>query len=341
MLLLSSKISDETGFTGQTREKGITLMAQEWLNGISVSDVDEVLRGHDGDCALLYLWCVHTSSRDLERAAHALYMTRAQVNIAAEKLSMMLPAFFRSSSGNDTESPADPIQNTSSPTVKKAAVLPPADELPEYSSEEIAACSEKDGSFRAVLDQAETMLGKGLTRHDISRLLGIYNHLGLSAEVIFVLLHYCAEISKGPAGADRKPTLYFIERQAYMWVNRGITSVEAAEEYVEQQRSAREYENRIKRILEIYDRSLTSSEKNYVTAWGEMGFSDDAVSLAYELAVNNTGKRTFPYINTILKHWHEANLHSAVEINRKNSGTKQGSIGKNGKAKHIFVPTEF
>jgi DnaD/phage-associated family protein len=315
-------------------------MVQDWSNFISASDVDVLLRAHDGDCALLCLWCARTGSRDLERAARDLCMTRSQVDAAAEKLGRMLPAFFRSSPG--TESAEDPEKPSSDPSGRKRnPVLPPADELPEYTSEEIASCSEKDGSFRAVLDLAETLLGKGLTKHDMSRLLGIYNHLGLSAEVIFVLLHYCAEISKGPSGADRKPTVNFIERQAYVWVNRGITSAELAEEYVERQRSAREDENRIKRILEIYDRNLTPTEKNNIAAWVEMGFADDAIALAYERTLDKTGKRSFPYMNSILMRWHEAKLHTAAEITRKEPGGRSVNHPGRGTGKHPFVPTEF
>ena len=147
-------------------------MVQEWSNCISASDVDALLRAHDGDCALLCLWCARTGSRDLERAARDLCMTRSQVAAAAEKLGRMLPAFLRSSSADSAALPTEPAHDTPS-QVKKDTILPPADELPEYTSEEIAACSEKDASFRAVLDLAEALLGKELARHDVSRLLGI------------------------------------------------------------------------------------------------------------------------------------------------------------------------
>ncbi len=301
-------------------------------NLISRSDAQALILSHDGDCALLHLWMALTGSKDLEQAARDLCMTRAQVDSASEKLNRMLSSGSLSlSAAADPAPPSEPV-------------LQPSDELPVYTAAEIDTCFREDSGYRAVLSECEQLFGKHLSRNDMSRLLGIYNHLGMPAEVIFVLLHYCADLSRGPAGAERKPTMRFIEQQAYIWVNRDITTMEAAEEYVENQKTRLEFENTIKHNLEIYDRRLTSDEKSYISSWNAMGFSSDAISLAYERCINNIGKRSCSYINSILLRWHEAGIHTAAEAEAKDPAKKKGSGAMKSNSKQParpFTPTEF
>ena len=315
-------------------------------NLISRSDAQALILAHDGDCALLHLWMSLTGNTDFENAARDLCMTRAQVDSAAEKLNRMLRAELSPVSGPAVAAGQEfPGTKKDAGADAKPPILQPADEFPVYTAAEIDTCFRDDSGYRAVLSECEQLFGKQLSRHDMSRLLGIYNHLGLPAEVIFVLLHYCADTSRGPAGAERKPTMRYIEQQAYIWANKEITTMEAAEEYVENQKALFESENRIKHILEIYDRKLTSDEKAYISSWIAMGFSDDAVSLAYERCINNIGKRSCSYINSILSSWHEAGIHSAAEAEARDPGKsrKSGSSGKNngGQTGRIFIPTEF
>ena len=315
-------------------------MAEAFNNNlISPADAEKLLHAHDGDCALLYLWLAFTGNQDKERAAGELCMTMAQVENAFEKLSRML----RLSPAAGTDAPVEAVQKPSSPLPPEKPIPAPAEELPQYTVDEIDACFNADNAFRAVLDEAEQLLGKQLTRHDTSRLLGIYNHLGLPAEVIFVLLHYCADISRGNNGAERKPTMNFIERQAYAWANLGISTMEAAEEYAEKEKSLQSDLGRVKSLLEIYDRKLTPTESNNIKAWLSMGFSDDAIELAYHRTVDKTGKRSLPYMNSILLRWHEAGIHTAREVEAAEPSARPapGRGNKSHGAHGPFVPTEF
>ena len=310
-------------------------MGSETKKTLSPETMDALLRAHDGDCALLALWLARSRDRDLERAAGDLCMTRAQVDAAMEKLGRMLPRL------PEGEVPAkQPMQ--------VSPVLPPPEELPEYTAEEIHAMASRDSDFQAVVDCAGQILGRQLNARELGRMLGLYSHLGLSAEVLFVLLHFCSEISRGPEGAARKPTVNFIEKQAYLWVNQGITTGEAAEEYAERQRSLCEREGRVKHVLEIYDRSLTTAEKGYIDSWLEMGFEEDVIGLAYERTLDNIGKRQFSYINTILQHWHEAGAHTVQAVGEKDPGrqARPSRTGRykpagRGKDEPEFFPTSF
>jgi hypothetical protein len=48
-----------------------------------------------------------------------------------------------------------------------------------------------------------------------------------------------------------------------------------------------------------------------------MGFNADAVAIAYDRMLFRTGKFVWNYMDTIIKSWHDKNLHEAQEILEK------------------------
>ena len=64
-----------------------------------------------------------------------------------------------------------------------------------------------------------------------------------------------------------------------------------------------------RRVLGIYGRNLSVSEKKYFKRWSEeLGYSVGVVSEAYDLAVLNTrsGRGDLRYMDSVLTTWHEA-----------------------------------
>ena len=57
-----------------------------------------------------------------------------------------------------------------------------------------------------------------------------------------------------------------------------------------------------------------SAEEKYIRSWLEMGFDAGAIGVAYERTVLKTGGMSWPYMNSILKSWHEKGLHSEEEV---------------------------
>ena len=67
-------------------------------------------------------------------------------------------------------------------------------------------------------------------------------------------------------------------------------------------------------LLDIRDRPPVAREREYITSWIDMGFPDEAIRLAYEKTVLKKQSMSWPYMNSILKNWHEKGLHTAKEI---------------------------
>ena len=70
----------------------------------------------------------------------------------------------------------------------------------------------------------------------------------------------------------------------------------------------------IKHLLQIRGRRLTTAEERYAYQWSEMGFDDETILMAYERTCINTGGLKWPYMNSILKRWHDAGLHTADQV---------------------------
>jgi DnaD/phage-associated family protein len=91
-------------------------------------------------------------------------------------------------------------------------------------------------------------------------------------------------------------------------------TVEEAAAFIQSQNQRNTRLHRLMGLLQIRGRNLTPAEERYAQSWLDMGFDDEAISMAYERTCINTGGLKWPYMNSILKRWHEAGLHTAEQI---------------------------
>ncbi|MBQ9684992.1 MAG: DnaD domain protein [Oscillospiraceae bacterium] len=263
-----------------------------------ISAADRLLSAHDGDVALLYLYLRRHGAFDAEDAARLLCRTRREIDAAWEKLRRM--------GLTEADAPAE-----EAPAPLK---LPPADELPEYKAEDLVLRSKEDPAFSALIGEAQRVLGHALSSPDLKRLFGIYDYLALPAEVVMVLLNYCVSIAKG-----RAPSMRYIEKQAYIWANREILTLEQAEEYIADSRRRAEQTAQIGAALGLTGRDLTPTERRYIESWLDMGYDAETIALAYDRTVTNTGALKWSYMNKIIQSWQEKGLRTVSEIEEKDS----------------------
>ena len=266
------------------------------------SIAEALIAAHDGDVALLYIYLCRRGGEDLEQAARELCRTMGEINAAWEKLQRMglLPG---------EQGPQGKAEQAARPA--------PAEELPEYETEDLVRRSREDAGFSAIVTEAQKVLGHVLSSSDLKRLFGIYDYLALPPEVILMLLNHCVGISQG-----RRPSMRFIEKEAYVWANREILSLEQAEEYIRSSRQRREDMGRIKESLGIRGRELTATEQKYVASWLDLGFGEDCISVAYDRTVTNTGALKWNYMNKILLSWHEKGIHDILQLEEKEGRRK-------------------
>lgn len=267
---------------------------------------DRLIAAHDGDVALLYLYIMRRGGCDMEKAAMELCRTMQEISSAYEKLERMGLS----------------VPLSCPPSEKPGTPLPPAEELPQYSAQDIIRRSRSDSGFSAVIAEAEQVMGHTLSSSDLTKLLGIYDYLALPAEVIMVLLHHCAEENHARFGSSRRLSMRTVEKQAYVWANNEILSLEQAEEYIRSRREENESISRIKELLQIRGRELSATELKYVRSWLEMGFSDELLSIAFDKTLTYTGSLKWNYMNKILLTWKQKGYTSPQDIAEKDGRTK-------------------
>ncbi len=259
---------------------------------LSAEEADKLLASADGLAALLCLHIRRSGGFSLREAARDLRRSEEDVALAANTL-RRLGLLFEAEA---------PLQRR---------------ELPELTTRDIRDVAAKDHAFRGLVVEAEKTLGRVLSDNDLRILFGIYDHLGLPADVIMLLLHHCIEEYQERSGPGRMPTMRYIEKEGWHWAEQEILNLDAAEEHLLRQRERREVAEQLKSVLEIRGRSFTPSERKYVEAWLAMGFGPEALAIAYDRTVLRTGRLTWKYMDTILQSWSEKQLFTPEAIEAK------------------------
>lgn len=174
------------------------------------ADADKLIACADGNAALLYLHFLRIGTFSLSAAARDLRKGEDEIALAAD-------------------------------TLRRLGIMPEAapaleGELPEYKTEEITQKAKSDSSFEAIVFECERALGKMLSTNDLRILLGIYDHLGLPAEVIALLINHCIETHRAAYGEGRMPTMRQIEKEAWHWVRTEVLTLDMAEQHIDRER---------------------------------------------------------------------------------------------------------
>lgn len=197
-------------------------------------------------------------------------------------------------------------------------------EQPQYTEVDVLSAMDTDVDFRALYGEVQRLLGKNLNTEELKILLGFVRYLGMSADVIVLLVCFCKERNR-KKGKTRNPSLRDIEREAYAWAEKGIDTMEEAAAYTQQQALRFTQVGRIMEILQIRGRNLTKPESRYINQWLEMGFDEETIGLAYERSCINTGGLAWPYMHKILTSWHGQGLRTVQQIQ---SGDRKQTVPK-------------
>jgi len=263
-----------------------------------------LVEGGDGDAALLYI-AVLRNRGNMDEGKLA-----GQLGWPEGRLRQALGSLVR--------------QGLAAPPAREAAAdAPPRreEDRTEYTRADMARALE-GAEFAGLTSAVEEKLGKKLTTPDLAALLGLYDQLGLPADVIFLLVGFCTERTAAQYGPGRRPTLRQIEKEGYAWARQGLFSQESAAAYIRKYQKRREGLPLLMGLLRLGDRVPAPSEEKYLLAWSEMGFDNEVIELAYDKTVLKCKELKWPYLNKILCSWHQKGLHTLAEVE---AGDRPGS----------------
>ena len=270
---------------------------------IDQADLRKLLTAASADAALLYLY-LHCGN-DPAGVETELHMTGSRLSCAAATLRQL---------GLWSE-PRQTIAFSG--------------ERPAYTEQDVLYAG---ADFQLLKGEVQRLMGRVLNTEELKILLSFERYLGLPAEVISVLVCYCKDRSRSK-GSLRNPSLRAIEKEAYAWAEMGIDTVEEAAAFIQRQNVRNSRMGRLLQQLQIRGRTLTPAEERYAQSWLDMGFDDEAIAMAYERTCINTGTLKWPYMNSILKRWHDAGLHTADQIRGSDRrSVPKGASGELGEA---------
>ena len=265
---------------------------------LTTDAADRLLASSSGDCALLYLHLLRQNGKfQPDYAAKVLKWPPERTQAAFDALVKLGLADRR-----ELKEPEPEPQ------------LPPS-EPPTYTAADLAQELEnKDSPFPALVSEVQRRLGKILSAADLNQLYTLYDFLALPAEVILLLVNWCVEEMERKYGEGRKPRMAQISKAGFTWRRKGIDTADAAEAYLRRQSLLNTRTASILPLLDIKGRPPVDAERRYLTQWIEMGFADEVIRMAYERTVLKTQSMSWPYMNSILKSWHQKGLHTPEAV---------------------------
>ncbi len=265
---------------------------------LPAQQADRLIGRGDGDAALLYL-CLLRADRGVTAQELQRRLKWSQLRLhAAETALQELGLIDRPPEQKPPE---------------------PAQERPVYTADDLTDLLTGDAGFRMLVPQTEEKLGKRLKTADLQILAGLYDDLGLPADVIYLLVCHCVTRSEERYGPGRRPTLRQIEKEGYHWAQRGLFDQESASQYLRDWNVRRSAMSRYMQVLGLGDRRPVESEERYITDWMDKGFPPETVALAYDKTVFYKKELNWRYLNGILRRWHENGWHTEEEVRQSDS----------------------
>ena len=265
---------------------------------LPAQQADRLIGRGDGDAALLYL-CLLRADRGVTAQELQRRLKWSQLRLhAAETALQELGLIDRPPEQKPPE---------------------PAQERPVYTADDLTDLLTGDAGFRMLVPQTEEKLGKRLKTADLQILAGLYDDLGLPADVIYLLVCHCVARSEERYGPGRRPTLRQIEKEGYHRAQRGLFDQESASRYLRDWNVRRSAMSRYMQVLGLGDRRPVESEERYITDWMDKGFPPETVALAYDKTVFYKKELNWRYLNGILRRWHENGWHTEEEVRQSDS----------------------
>ena len=185
-------------------------------------------------------------------------------------------------------------------------------EIDEEPSAQVAS-DIRDENLASMIDECAAMLGQAcLSTGDVKNLTALYTQYKLSPEYIVTL---AAHLMAGDRLSVRN-----LCNQGINLSNNGIIDVESLERYISDKEEGTGAEWEYRRVMGIYGRNLSPSERAYFKKWSkEFGYSTTIVEAAYDIAVLNTksGRGDIRYMDSVLTAWFEAGCRTVSECREK------------------------
>jgi DnaD/phage-associated family protein len=276
-----------------------------------------------GDVGVEELASLVRCSEDEVKEAVSFWRGAGIVETVREKEKSSDANEVKGENGKATEKKKSDPDSDGAVKTQKKPILKSQDELPKYTSMELADILESRQETVTLIEECQNIMGKIFNVKEINVLIGFVDYLGLDCEYIMMLLTYCASIGK--------KTLHYAEKTAFALYDMGITDAAQLSEELKRRESVADAEGKIRSLFGIGARAFTTKEKKFISSWiNDMNYSIEIIEKAYEVTADATGNASMPYANSILERWNAASLRTLEEIEESYYKAGEGKAAKEG-----------
>lgn len=157
-----------------------------------------------------------------------------------------------------------------------------------------------------LLDECAAIMDKAaLSSTEASKIVGLATNLSLSGEYITTLLSFLK--------SKNSSTVARLVKKAEELVGKGVDSFEGLNEYIKE-RELPGYVYEYRRVLGIYGRAVSATEKECYKRWAEeFMYSTEILTLAYDVSVMANAGGSVAYVDKVLTEWHKAGCKTVAD----------------------------
>lgn len=189
------------------------------------------------------------------------------------------------------------------------------------SPREVNALLREDKRFAGLAAELEKARGSVLSPSEREILAYLCGSLELTPEYLLVVAAYCRDRGK--------KKMSYLEKMVAGWLEEGIDTYEKAEVHIRRLTRQEDDEGRIRRLFGLPERALTAREKACINRWcGEYMTPDALIKLAYDRAVEATGKVSFAYIDKVLAAWTAKGITTVEAAEAERTAAQKAAAGE-------------
>lgn len=186
---------------------------------------------------------------------------------------------------------------------------------------EVNALLREDKRFAGLAAEMEKARGSVLSPSEREILAYLCGSLELTPEYLLVAAAYCRDRGK--------KKMSYLEKMVAGWLEEGIDTYEKAEVHIRRLTRQEDDEGRIRRLFGLPERALTAREKACINRWcGEYMTPDALIKLAYDRAVEATGKVSFAYIDKVLAAWAAKGITTVEAAEAERTAAQKAAAGE-------------
>lgn len=216
------------------------------------------------------------------------------------------------------------VETTPAAPEKVKKPLRPAQEIENLPAHAVAK-TVKDAGLAAFIDTAEQTVGRVFNLRELNILTGLVETTPFSQEYLLTLISYCKTKTK-------RFSFGYLEKTAYSMLEREILSTDDLNDYLSLLERVSSEEYKLRRLFGFGERRLSPKEREYFERWvGKYGYTVDVIGIAYDIAVNNTGKVALAYMDKLITRFYEngcrdvAAVEALLEKERAEAAAKPAS----------------